>query len=98
MIQDHFTNGWGQEWLLGDWVIQGIWYEKLRSRSRSYFLLENSPCAFVYSHLIIVSKFRMPPTTYNVRGSNATYELTFEVIGIIRQGLEAHMLVDINED
>jgi hypothetical protein len=24
MIQDYFTYGWGQEWLLGDCVIQGV--------------------------------------------------------------------------
>jgi hypothetical protein len=40
----------------------------------------------------------MPPTTHNVRGSNATYELTSKMMGIIQQGLEAHMLVDIDED
>lgn len=39
----------------------------------------------------------MPPTTHNVRGSNATYELTSKMIGIIQQGLEAHILVDVDE-
>ncbi len=28
MVIDNFTNGQGQEWVLGDWVIYGVWYEK----------------------------------------------------------------------
>ncbi len=54
--------------------------------------------AFVYSHLIIASKFRMPPTTHNVKGFNATYEPTSKMMGIIQQGIEAHILVNVNED
>jgi hypothetical protein len=38
----------------------------------------------------------MPPTTHNVQSSNSTYELTSEVINIIQQGLEAHMLADVD--
>jgi hypothetical protein len=33
-----------------------------------------------------------------VKGFNATYELTYEVMGIIQQGLEAHILANANED
>jgi hypothetical protein len=40
----------------------------------------------------------MPPTTHTIRGCNATYELTFEVMGIIHQGLEVHMLVNKDEN
>jgi len=38
----------------------------------------------------------MPPTTHNVRRSNGTYELRVDVVGIIHQGLEAHILDDID--
>jgi hypothetical protein len=55
-----FQNGWGQDWLPWNWVIQSVWYERLRlGNSRSYILLEDSALAFVFSHLIIASKFRM---------------------------------------
>ncbi len=37
----------------------------------------------MFFHLIIVSKFKMPPIAHTLRGCNATYELTFEVMGII---------------
>jgi hypothetical protein len=60
-----------------------VWYEKLRLRSRSYALLEDSPWTFVFTHLIVVSKFRMPPIAHTIKGCNATYELTFEGMGII---------------
>jgi hypothetical protein len=40
----------------------------------------------------------MPPTAHNIQGFNSTYELTSKVINIIQQGLEAHMLVDVDED
>jgi hypothetical protein len=61
-------------------------------------LLKDSALTFVFFHLIVVSKFRMSPTTHSVRGSNATYELIANVIGIIHQGLEVHRLVDINQE
>jgi hypothetical protein len=40
----------------------------------------------------------MPPTAHNIQGSDSTYELTSEVISIIQQGLEAHMLADVDEN
>jgi hypothetical protein len=40
----------------------------------------------------------MPPTTHNVKGSNATYEFTFDVSHIILQGLEAHTLSNIDDE
>jgi hypothetical protein len=86
-----------QDWVLGDWVIWGVWYERLRLGSRSYILLKDSPLDFVYFHLIIASKFKMPPTTHSVRDCNATYELVPDVINVM-QGLETHVLVDANED
>lgn len=40
----------------------------------------------------------MPPISHNVRGFNAVYEMMSNVINIIQQGLEVHMLVYANED
>jgi hypothetical protein len=37
-------------------------------------------------------------TAHNIQGFNSTYELTSKVINIIQQGLEAHMLDDVDED
>lgn len=38
----------------------------------------------------------MPPTTHSVKGFNATYDLTYDVISIIHKGLEVHRLVDLD--
>jgi hypothetical protein len=59
MIQHGFKDGWGQDWLPLDWVIRGVWYERLRLGSRLYILLKDSTLAFVFSHLIVASKFKM---------------------------------------
>ncbi len=76
----------------------GAYGMKLKPDSRSYILLEDSLLAFVYSHLIVVSKFKITPTAHSVRGCTATYELMFNVINIIQQGLEAHVLADVDKD
>jgi hypothetical protein len=38
----------------------------------------------------------MPPIAHNIQGFDSTYELTFEVISIIQQGFEVHMLADVD--
>lgn len=84
MVKECFTDEWGQQWFPSDWVIRGVWYERLRLGSTSYILCEDSPPAFVLFDLIISSKFNMPPIAHNVQGSNATYELIVDVMGIIQ--------------
>jgi hypothetical protein len=61
-------------------------------------MCEDFPPTFVFSHLIIASKFNVPPIAHNVRGSNVIYELTIDVMGIIQNGLEAHYMVTVDED
>jgi hypothetical protein len=40
----------------------------------------------------------MSPIAHSVKAFNATYNLTYDVINIIHQGLEAHRLVDLDQD
>jgi hypothetical protein len=94
MVKKHFIDVWGQKWFQGDYVIWGLWYEKSRVSSKSYYLLENSLPAFVYSHLIMASKFPMPPTMHFVKGLLSTYELSTEVLEIIREGVVSQQLMD----
>jgi len=91
-VKESFIDGWGQTWYEGDSVIGGLWYERLRLGNHTYYLHENSPTTWVLSHLIITSKFPMPPTIHLVRGNLTTYELFKEVLGIIEEGLEAFRL------
>jgi len=97
MIQQGFKDGWGQDWLSRDQVIRRVWYERLWPSSRSYILLKDSTPTFVFSHLIVASKFKMSPTVHSVKGFNATYDLTYDVISS-HQGLEVHRLIDLDQD
>jgi len=87
MVTQHFKDAWGQEWFEGDYVIRDLWYEKLRQGNRSYYFLEDSPPTFVYSHLIVASKFPTPRTTHVVRGSLSIDELSTKVLRFIHKGL-----------
>lgn len=49
--------------------------------------------AYPCPHLVVASKFNMPPTAHNVKGSMAIYELTDEVSQIICASVEAYQLV-----
>jgi hypothetical protein len=40
----------------------------------------------------------MSPTVHSVKGFNATYDLTYDVINISHQGLEVHRLIDLDQD
>ncbi len=64
------------------------------TQSWTYYLNENSPPPWVYSHLVIASKFPMPLTVHVLRSNFATYELLEKVLGIIEEGLEAFTLFD----
>jgi hypothetical protein len=51
------VDGWGQEFLEGECVVRGLYYERLRSGSQTYSLLHDMPPAYVYSHLVVAMKF-----------------------------------------
>jgi hypothetical protein len=89
MVKKHFTDGWGHEWFEGGYILQGLRYERLCPHNRSYYLLGESPPTYVYSHLVVASKFTMPPTTHAVRGSLCTYELSSEVLVIIHESISS---------
>jgi hypothetical protein len=51
-------------------------------------LRTDKPNAFVLSHLVIASKFSLPPTVHFVRGNMASYELGAQASNIISNALE----------
>lgn len=87
MVKEHFIDEWGQEGFEGDYVLWGLWYERLHQNNKSYYLLEDSPLAYVYSHLVVPSNFVLPPTTHVVKGSLYTYEVFVGVLAIIQEGI-----------
>jgi hypothetical protein len=52
------------------------------------------PFAYVFSHLVLASKFSLPPTLHSVKGKYVTYELTHEVAYVILDALEVVNLLD----
>lgn len=76
-----------------EWLYYGLYYEWLRLGSRTSYLQEDHPLVYAYSHLVVASKFNMPPTTHYVKGSMATYVLTDEVSQIICVQVEAYHFV-----
>jgi hypothetical protein len=49
---------------------------------------------YIYSHLVCVSKFAMPPTSHNIRGSYSNFELPVETLQLIEETLEDLRLLD----
>jgi len=84
----------GNEWIEGNIVVRGFWYQQLQPRNHSYTLCDDKLIAFVFSHLILASKFSMPPTLHVVKRNYATYELTHDVEKVILQALDAFRLLD----
>jgi hypothetical protein len=78
----------------GDVVLHGIWYIKLSPNSCSYLLRDDKSLAYVFSHLILASKFPMPPTSHIVKGRYVSYKLSMEVVDIISNALEVAKLFD----
>ncbi len=48
----------------------------------------------MYSHLVVPSKFVLPPTTHVVKDSLCTHELFAYVLAIIQKGISYRQLLD----
>jgi hypothetical protein len=83
VVQTEFTDPSGSLYVHGDQVLRGYWYERLRPGSRTYWLRDDRPQSFVFSHLVIASKFSMVPTAHSVKGSFGSYEVKEDVLNII---------------
>jgi hypothetical protein len=61
VVQEPFTDPDGNAYVPGDMVFNGFWYERLRQGSRTYLLRNDREASTVYSHIILTSKFSLPP-------------------------------------
>jgi hypothetical protein len=57
-------------------------------------LRNNREQTLVYTHVVLTSKFSMPPTLHAVKGRFASYELKLDVKDIIEDALSAVVLLD----
>jgi hypothetical protein len=89
-----FTDPDGNMYVPGDIVINSFWYERLRVGSRSYLLRNDWQSTSVYIHVVLTSKFSMPPTLYLVKGRFSSYELKVDEKDIIEDALQVAMLLD----
>jgi hypothetical protein len=48
----------------------------------------------MHSHIVVASKFSIPPTALAIRNSFTTYELSKEVLRIIKQSIEVFKLLE----
>ena len=96
-VVSSFMDGWNQTFFEGESIVKGKYYERVREGSRSYYLFEDAPHVYQYSHSIVASKFAMLPTTHSLRGRNTTYKLSLENLDIINDGIRAYRLADGNE-
>jgi hypothetical protein len=63
-----------------DNVITSFYYKKWGSVVSSYVLLKDSRVAYVYSHLVHVGKFLMPPNSHQDSGNDVVYELPNDIL------------------
>lgn len=49
---DYIQDGWKHNYFVGDYVVRGLYYERLCPGSRTYYLLDDHPPAYAYSHLV----------------------------------------------
>jgi hypothetical protein len=85
MVETSFTNGWTNEYVEGDVVLRGFWYDRLFANSRTYFLKDDKLIAYVFLHPILASKFSMPPTCHTIKGKYTSYELNGDQMHLKQQ-------------
>jgi hypothetical protein len=89
-----FKNVDSEKWTKGDIVVRGFWYWQLQPRSHSYTPCDDKVVAFVFFHLILASKFSMPPTLHVVKGKYDTYDLTHDVQKVTLEAFDAFKFLD----
>jgi hypothetical protein len=63
-------------------------YDRLQQGSRSYTLGNDKPIAYVFSHLVLASKFTMLPTNQPHEVDPKHLKLNHETMNIISDALE----------
>ena len=93
-LQDSFTDPEGNGYGPGDIIFSGFWYERLKEGSRTYLLRNDKEPSSVYSHLLLTSKFSLPPISHSLKSQLAGFELKLDVKEIINEAARAAALLD----
>jgi hypothetical protein len=94
IVAEAFTNPFNYAYVPGDVVFNGMWYERLREESHTYLLKIDRDPGTVYSHLILSSKFSMPPIVHSIRSHFSGFELKAELREIIDEASRSAALLD----
>jgi hypothetical protein len=85
--REDFQDGWGNDWEARYLLFRNYWYHEKRKNSGIFVLLDTSPFALCYFHLVLCAKFVVPLATHKCKGSLPTYTLECKVEETILQGL-----------
>ncbi len=91
--RENFQDGWGNDWEVRD-LFRGYWYHRKRKKFQTLVLLDNSPFAFCYFHLVFCTKFPMPMSAHKCKGTLPTYTLEHKVEETILQALADRQLLE----
>ncbi len=94
IMQESFEDEWGNSCIEGDVVLRRYWFEKHQVGSHTYVFRNEKPLAYIFSHLIIASKFIMPPIIHFIKGNYVIYELRYDVLNCIIDVVETSNLLD----
>jgi hypothetical protein len=70
---------WGMKYDVGDEVVEGKYYKKWGNFNSFYVLLKEFNVVCLFSHLVKLVNFLMPPKNYCVFGNDSLFDLPFEV-------------------
>ena len=93
-LQDSFTDPEGNGYGPGDVIFSGFWYKRLKEGSRTYLLRNDKEPSLIYSHLLLTSKFNLPPISHPLKSWLAEFELKLDVKEIIDEAARAAALLD----
>ncbi len=79
-VKEAFTDNWGTSFDVVDDVVTCFYYHKWGNNDSSYVLLKDSHVVYVYSHLVRVVKFLMPPRNHWVSGNDIVYGLPKDIL------------------
>jgi hypothetical protein len=94
VVKEAFTDPDSNAYVLGDIVFNSFWYVRLREGSRTCLLRNDRKASTVYSHVILMSKFHLPPIQHLIKGHFSGYKLKLEVEEIIDEALSATLLLE----
>jgi hypothetical protein len=94
VVEEAFTDPDGNNYVPGDVVFFGLWYERLKEGSRTYLLRNDRESSTVYSHFVLTSKFSLLPIVRSIKSRLSGFELQVEVKKIIEEAYMAAVSLD----